>query len=141
MEDEGFRRRKQDTCFEFATIFSPACCMSAVGVNLSFNFLLHYLQTRAEDLEAQVEATTAQLKQLKTKQRKLEARNALLEIGNSDEKAQHIYSLVRYHAFFSQGNQSLLFAMLTANKSTWLLSSSKMSCIHLSTIASNRLKL
>ena len=115
--------------------------MSAVGVNLSFNFLLHYLQTRAEDLEAQVEATTAQLKQLKTKQRQLEARNALLEIGNSDEKAQHIYSLVRYHAFFSQGNQSQLFAMLTANKSIWLLSSNKMCCIHFGTIASNRLKL
>ncbi|KAA6419986.1 MAG: hypothetical protein FRX49_10008 [Trebouxia sp. A1-2] len=50
-------------------------------------------KTRAEDLEAQVEATTAQLKQLQTKQQQLEARNALLEIGNPDEKAQHIYSL------------------------------------------------
>jgi len=70
------------------------------------------LQTRAEDLEAQVEATTAQLKQLKTKQQQLEARNALLEIGNSDEKAQHIYSLVRYYAFFSQGNHSCLHSWL-----------------------------
>jgi len=64
-------------------------------------------------LEAQVEATTFQLKQLQTKQQQLEARNALLEIGNSDEKAQHIYSLVRCHpdnvvnhAPFSQGNHN-----------------------------------
>ena len=61
-------------------------------------------QTTAEDLEARLEATTAQLKVKQATLRQLEAKNALLEIGNpnaSDEESQHIYTLVRQllHAF------------------------------------------
>ena len=56
------------------------------------------MQTRAEDLEAQVLVATAQLKALEDSQRQLEARNALLEIANPSvcgKETQHIYSLVR----------------------------------------------
>ena len=59
------------------------------------------VQTRAEELEAQVEAATAQLKALEDSQRQLEARNALLEIANPSicgEETQHIYSLVSFVA-------------------------------------------
>lgn len=61
------------------------------------NALLLVVQTRAEELEAQVEAAKAQLKALEDSQRQLEARNALLEIANPSscgEQTQHIYSLV-----------------------------------------------
>lgn len=66
---------------------------------LSHNNPLYAVQTRAEELEAQVEAATAQLKALEDSQRQLEARNALLEIANPSicgEQTQHIYSLVSF---------------------------------------------
>ena len=64
-------------------------------------YLVLCVQTRAEELEAQVAAATAQLKALEDSQRQLEARNALLEIANPSicgEETQHIYSLVSFAA-------------------------------------------
>ena len=68
-------------------------------MRLSHNGLMYVVQTRAEELESQVEAATAQLKALEDSQRQLEARNALLEIANPSfcgEQTQHIYSLVSF---------------------------------------------
>ena len=55
------------------------------------------LQTRADDLEAQIEAKSEQFEVLQARQRQLEAQNAMLEDATpqaSDTDAQHIYTLV-----------------------------------------------
>ena len=80
---------------------------------------LFVMQTRAEDLEAQVLVVTAQLKALEDSQRQLEARNALLEIANPSvcgEETQHIYSLVRNALLQALPYASALTQKRTANQ-------------------------
>ena len=57
----------------------------------------HALQTRADNVEAQSKARTAQLNALHASQRQLEAQNAMLEDAvpqATDIDTQHIYTLV-----------------------------------------------